>query len=139
MSPTLLEFAVAIILLQLTDGGRGGAVIGASLVVVLLGFALPRFLIDLVSGTFMFFEGWFDVGDTIHISPWDLTGVVEETSLRSTTLRSVRVSASRGRVSPRGGSSRCSPAAPISSSTSAPWVTTVPRPSRRKLLTPREV
>jgi small conductance mechanosensitive channel len=81
--------AIAIILLQVTDGGRGGAVIGASLVVVLLGFALQRFLIDLVSGTFMFFEGWFDVGDTIHISPWDLTGVVEETSLRSTTLRSV--------------------------------------------------
>jgi small conductance mechanosensitive channel len=82
--------AVAVILLQLFGGGRGSAVLGASLVVVLLGFALQRFLIDLVSGGFMFFEGWFDVGDTISIAPWDLTGVVEETSLRSTTLRSVQ-------------------------------------------------
>jgi moderate conductance mechanosensitive channel len=82
--------AVAIILTQLLDGGKGSAVLGASLVVVLLGFALQRFLIDLVSGGFMFFEGWFDVGDTIAISPWDLTGVVEETSLRSTTIRSVQ-------------------------------------------------
>src|SRR4051794_4732288 len=82
--------AGTVIVLRLTDGGGGGAVIGASLVVVLLGFALQRFLIDLVSGAFMFFEGWFDVGDTIRVAPWDLTGVVEETSLRSTTLRSVQ-------------------------------------------------
>jgi small conductance mechanosensitive channel len=82
--------ALTIILLQLTGGGRGGAVVATSLIVVLLGFALQRFLIDLVSGTFMFFEGWFDVGDTIHISPWDLVGVVEETSLRSTTIRAVQ-------------------------------------------------
>jgi small conductance mechanosensitive channel len=82
--------AAVVILLQLTGGGRGGAVIGASLVVVLLGFALQRFLIDLVSGSFMFFEGWFDVGDTVSIHPYDLTGVVEETSLRSTTIRAVQ-------------------------------------------------
>jgi moderate conductance mechanosensitive channel len=82
--------AAAVLLSQLLDGGKGSAVLGASLVVVLLGFALQRFLIDLVSGGFMFFEGWFDVGDTISISPWDLTGVVEETSLRSTTIRSVQ-------------------------------------------------
>jgi len=42
-----------------------------------------------MAGTFMFFEGWFEVGDTITVEPLDLTGVVEEVSLRSTKLRAV--------------------------------------------------
>ena len=68
---------------------KSTAIAGASLLVVLIGFAGQRFLTDLVAGLLMFFEGWFSVGDTIVIEPLDLSGVVEEVSLRSTTLRAV--------------------------------------------------
>ncbi len=48
------------------SGVRGnGALAGASLLVVLLGFALQRFLIDILSGVFMQFEGWFAIGDSV--------------------------------------------------------------------------
>ena len=71
-------------------GVRGnGAIAGASLLVLLLGFALQRFLIDILSGVFMQFEGWFAIGDSVVIEPSRLAGIVEETSLRSTKLRSL--------------------------------------------------
>jgi hypothetical protein len=71
-------------------GVRGnGAIAGASLVVLLIGFALQRFLIDILSGVFMQFEGWFAIGDSVVIEPGGLAGIVEETSLRSTKLRSL--------------------------------------------------
>ncbi len=86
-----LAFGVALALsvAQLTGFSRGTAIAGASLVVLLIGFAGQRFLTDLIAGFLMFFEGWFSVGDTITVEPWALSGVVEEMSLRSTTLRSV--------------------------------------------------
>ncbi len=74
---------------QLSGATRITAVAGASLVVLLIGFAGQRFLTDILAGFFMFFEGWFSVGDTLIIEPWKLEGVVEEMSLRSTTLRAV--------------------------------------------------
>jgi small conductance mechanosensitive channel len=71
-------------------GVRGsGAIAGASLLVLLLGFALQRFLIDILSGVFMQFEGWFAIGDSVVMEPAGLTGIVEETSLRSTRLRTI--------------------------------------------------
>jgi moderate conductance mechanosensitive channel len=71
-------------------GVRGsGALAGASLLVLLLGFALQRFLIDILSGVFMQFEGWFAIGDSVVIEPSGLAGIIEETSLRSTKLRSL--------------------------------------------------
>jgi moderate conductance mechanosensitive channel len=71
-------------------GVRGnGAIASASLLVLLLGFALQRFLIDILSGIFMQFEGWFAIGDSVVIEPSGLAGIVEETSLRSTRLRSL--------------------------------------------------
>jgi hypothetical protein len=71
-------------------GVRGnGALAGASLLVLLLGFAMQRFLIDILSGVFMQFEGWFAIGDSVVIEPARLAGIVEETSLRSTKLRSL--------------------------------------------------
>ena len=71
-------------------GVRGsGAIAGASLLVLLLGFAAQRFLIDILSGIFMQFEGWFAIGDSVVIEPAGLAGIVEETSLRSTKLRSL--------------------------------------------------
>jgi small conductance mechanosensitive channel len=78
-------FAVA----QLAGVEGKGAIAGASLLVLLLGFALQRFLIDILSGVFMQFEGWFAIGDSVVIEPSGLAGIVEETSLRSTKLRSL--------------------------------------------------
>jgi small-conductance mechanosensitive channel len=74
---------------QVAGVGGSGAIAGASLLVLLLGFALQRFLIDILSGVFMQFEGWFAIGDSVVIEPSGLTGIVEETSLRSTKLRTV--------------------------------------------------
>ncbi len=56
---------------------------------LVLGFALQRFLIDILSGVFMQFEDWFAIGDSVVIEPSGLGGIVEETSLRSTKLRTV--------------------------------------------------
>jgi hypothetical protein len=84
-------YGLAILYMVAEFAGFGGrsAVAGASLFVLLVGFALQRFLIDLLTGFFMQFEGWFAVGDSVILEPWDLAGVVEEISLRSTRLRSV--------------------------------------------------
>ena len=75
--------------MQVVGVGGRGALAGASLLVLLVGFALQRFLIDILSGVFMQFEGWYAVGDSVILEPWSLAGVVEEISLRSTRLRSI--------------------------------------------------
>jgi small-conductance mechanosensitive channel len=84
-------YGLAILFAVVQSAGVGGtsAVAGASLLVLLVGFALQRFLIDLLTGFFMQFEGWFAVGDSVILEPWGMAGVVEEISLRSTRLRSV--------------------------------------------------
>ena len=84
-------YGVALILAlgTLSFGGRSGTIAGASLIVVLVGFAAQRFLTDILAGFFMFFEGWFSVGDNISISPLNLQGVVDEVGLRSTRLRAI--------------------------------------------------
>lgn len=81
--------ALAFSFVQISGFSRVTALAGASLIVVLIGFAGQRFLTDIIAGLLMFFEGWFSVGDTITVEPWSLSGVVEEMSLRSTTLRAV--------------------------------------------------
>jgi small conductance mechanosensitive channel len=82
--------AIMITVIQLAGlGNSNGALAGASLIVVLIGFALQRFLIDILTGFFMQFEGWFSIGDSITIEPYGLAGIVEETSLRSTKLRAL--------------------------------------------------
>jgi moderate conductance mechanosensitive channel len=86
-----IAFAIAlvIVVLQLIGPTQGAALAGASLLVILVGFAAQRFLTDIIAGTLMFFEGWFVVGDTITVEPLGLAGVVEEVSLRATKLRAV--------------------------------------------------
>jgi small conductance mechanosensitive channel len=81
--------ATVVAVVQLAGLGSRGALAGASLVVVLVGFAAQRFLIDILTGFFMQFEGWFSIGDTITIEPWGLEGIVEEISLRYTRLRAL--------------------------------------------------
>jgi moderate conductance mechanosensitive channel len=86
---TVILIAALVIFQSVTGSGTVTAVAGASLLVVLIGFAGQRFLTDILTGMFMLFEGWYAVGDTVVLEPWKLEGVVEEVSLRATTLRSV--------------------------------------------------
>jgi hypothetical protein len=85
-------FATAIVLsfAQLLGGvDRLTALAGVSFLLILLGFAIQRFLTDLIAGLSMFVERWYAVGDTIVIPTLDLQGVVEDLSLRRTKLRTL--------------------------------------------------
>jgi Mechanosensitive ion channel, beta-domain len=90
-SVAILVYVLALALaLVVITGARGVSTLaGASFVAVIVGFATQRFLIDLIAGFVMFVEGWYTVGSTVVIEPWRLEGVVEEFSLRATTLRDV--------------------------------------------------
>ncbi|MES2876734.1 MAG: mechanosensitive ion channel domain-containing protein [Patescibacteria group bacterium] len=72
-------------------GGSGAAAIGASAVfIVVAGQTLGPVLRDVTAGATMIIERWFTVGDYIKIEPfWDVTGVVERLTLRSTKIRSL--------------------------------------------------
>jgi Mechanosensitive ion channel, beta-domain len=84
-------FSVAFVLSLATIAGaqRLQTVVGASFLAIVIAFAAQRFLMDVVAGLLMFFEGWFRIGDTIAIDVWQVRGVVEAASLRSLTIRSV--------------------------------------------------
>ena len=60
---------------------------GASLIVILVAFAIQRFLTDVVAGTLALLENQYGVGDFIAVEPSGLAGVVEEVGLRTTVLR----------------------------------------------------
>jgi hypothetical protein len=85
----LAYLAATLVLLSQLSGGTLTTVAGASVLVVLIGFAGQRFLTDILTGVFMLFEGWYAVGDTIVLEPWGVSGVVEEFSLRSTRIRAL--------------------------------------------------
>ncbi|HEY3960937.1 MAG TPA: mechanosensitive ion channel domain-containing protein [Gaiellaceae bacterium] len=84
-----LLIALALAVVVLVGGHSIGTVAGASFIAVLIGFAAQRFLIDIMAGFVMFFEGWYTVGTSVVIEPWKLEGVVEEVSLRATAIRDV--------------------------------------------------
>ena len=110
MRYTAYGLALILALGSLSFGNRLGTVAGASLIVVLVGFAAQRFMTDILAGFFMFFEGWFSVGDNVTIEPLKIRGVVDEVGLRATRLRAIngeviRVNNSQiqsVRVQPRG-------------------------------------
>jgi small-conductance mechanosensitive channel len=79
--------AIVVVLGLLTDG-RATAVFGAS-IVVLVGFGLQRLLGDVVAGALLLFEGHFAVGDVVTVHQHNITGIVEEFSLRTTALRTL--------------------------------------------------
>ena len=85
----LAYLAATLVLVSQVSGGTFTTVAGASVLVVLIGFAGQRFLTDILTGVFMLFEGWYAVGDTIVLEPWGVSGVVEEFSLRSTRIRAL--------------------------------------------------
>jgi hypothetical protein len=82
-------WAIAVVLGFVVAFGQTGtqALIGASFLAIVIGFAVQRFLIDLLAGVVMFFEGWFRIGDAIRIEPWNVEGIVEEVSLRAVVVR----------------------------------------------------
>lgn len=69
----------------------GAAAIGASaFFIVFAGQTLGILLRDLTVGATMILEHWFHVGDFIKVEPFiDVSGVVEQFTLRSTKLRSL--------------------------------------------------
>jgi small-conductance mechanosensitive channel len=89
---TYLAFGAAVVLSigQLIGGvDRLTAIAGASFILILVGFALQRVLMDIIAGLAMFIERWYSVGDTIQIPMHELQGVVEDFSLRHTRLRTL--------------------------------------------------
>jgi moderate conductance mechanosensitive channel len=89
---TYLGFAAAAVLSagQLIGGvDRLTALAGASFLLILVGFAIQRVLMDIIAGLAMFLERWYSVGDTIHIPMHELQGIVEDVSLRHTRLRTL--------------------------------------------------
>ena len=85
-------FIAAIVLAaaQLTGGfSKLTTLAGASFVIILAGFAIQRVLMDVIAGTMMFAERWYQVGDTVVIPTLELQGVVEDISLRRTKLRTL--------------------------------------------------
>lgn len=82
-------FALALTLVVITGAQGISTLAGASFAAVVVAFAAQRFLIDLIAGLVMFLEGWYTVGSSIVIEPWKLEGIVEEVSLRATTIRDV--------------------------------------------------
>jgi hypothetical protein len=87
---TAFAGAVVLSVLALSGAQEVQTIVGASFLAVILGFAVQRFLTDVVAGLLMYFEGWFRIGDAVAIDVWNAQGVVEAFSLRSLTLRSVR-------------------------------------------------
>jgi hypothetical protein len=67
------------------------AAIGAGTIfVVVAGQTIGILLRDVTAGATMIIEKWFNVGDYIKLEPfWDVTGVVERFTLRSTRIRSL--------------------------------------------------
>ena len=87
-----LAFAAAAVLSvgQLIGGvDRLTALAGASFLLILVGFAIQRVLMDIIAGLVMFIERWYSVGDTIQIPMHELQGIVEDVSLRHTRLRTL--------------------------------------------------
>ena len=76
-SLTYLAFGIAFILslTTLTGARRVETVVGASFLAVVLAFSAQRFLTDVLAGLLMFFEGWFKVGDTVLVEPFDIEGL----------------------------------------------------------------
>jgi small-conductance mechanosensitive channel len=91
---TTLRYSACALALVLSLAALSGAhalqtVVGASFLAIIVAFAAQRFLTDVIAGLLMFFEGWFRIGDTVAIDPWNARGVVEAVSLRSLTIRSI--------------------------------------------------
>mgnify|MGYP002789817305 CR=1 FL=1 len=82
----LLVAAAIAVAFALAGGGGLAAVGSGALVVVVVGFASQRLLVDLIAGFFVLFDDQYGVGDTVRLEPSGYTGRVVELGLRSTVL-----------------------------------------------------
>ena len=82
----ILIAAVIAIAFVLAGGGGIGAIGGASLVVIIIGFASQRLLVDVIAGFFILFEDQYGVGDVIRVEPFGYAGRVQSLGLRTTVL-----------------------------------------------------
>ncbi|MCW2928802.1 MAG: MscS Mechanosensitive ion channel [Thermoleophilia bacterium] len=79
--------AALFVIVGVISGGTTNALFSASIVAVIVGFAFQRLLGDVIAGALLLFEGQFAVGDVVTVHQHNVTGVVEEFSLRTTSLR----------------------------------------------------
>ncbi|HTJ73390.1 MAG TPA: mechanosensitive ion channel family protein [Verrucomicrobiae bacterium] len=72
-----------------TSSSSSVAAIGAGTIfIVIAGQTIGPLLRDVTAGATMIVEKWFNVGDFIKVEPfWDVSGVVERFTLRSTRIR----------------------------------------------------
>jgi small-conductance mechanosensitive channel len=82
----ILVAAVVAVAFVLAGAGGIGAIGGASLVVIIIGFASQRLLVDLIAGFFILFEDQYGVGDVIRVEPFGYAGRVQSLGLRTTVL-----------------------------------------------------
>jgi small conductance mechanosensitive channel len=82
----VLIAATIAIAFVLAGAGGIGAIGGASLVVIIIGFASQRLLVDLIAGFFILFEDQYGVGDVIRVEPFGYAGRVHSLGLRTTVL-----------------------------------------------------
>jgi hypothetical protein len=85
----LFALAVVLSLATLAGAQRLQTIIGASFLAVIIGFAAQRFLMDIIAGLLMFFEGWFRIGDAVAVDALKVQGVVEAVSLRTLVVRGI--------------------------------------------------
>ncbi|MBM3700959.1 MAG: mechanosensitive ion channel family protein [Actinobacteria bacterium] len=60
---------------------------GAGVLGIILGFGAQSLIKDLINGSFMLFEQWYQVNDIITVG--NVSGVVEKFSLRTTVIRDI--------------------------------------------------
>lgn len=60
---------------------------GAGVMGIVIGFGAQSFVKDLINGSFMLFEQWFQINDVITVG--DTSGTVEKFNLRTTVIRDI--------------------------------------------------
>jgi moderate conductance mechanosensitive channel len=87
--PYIAAIAVLIIVASAFLPGTAAALGGSALVLVLVGFGAQRFLMDVIAGALIAFERWYGIGDFVRLEPAQVSGIVEQLSLRTTIIRSL--------------------------------------------------
>jgi len=87
--PYIAAIAVLILVASVFLPRTAAAVGGSALVLILVGFGAQRFLMDVIAGALIAFERWYGVGDFLHVEPAQISGIVEQFGLRTTTIRSL--------------------------------------------------
>jgi small conductance mechanosensitive channel len=87
--PYVAAIAVLIIVASAFLPGTAAALGGSALILILVGFGAQRFLMDVIAGTLIAFERWYGIGDFVRLEPAQVSGIVEQLSLRTTVIRSL--------------------------------------------------